>query len=121
MRNANSDLDKVLETFADDFEELLEGFSKRRSNCGCSCEEKIIDENAESLKKDYRECMEWAFGEMESITSKIQGRNLWEKRHPELPVPRILKVGVPIPDAFGVVSMIIDVYPLYLKFKERGD
>lgn len=121
MKNANSDLDEFLETFADDFEELFDGFSKGRSNCACSCEEEVIDENAESLKKDYRECMEWAFGKMDGLTSKTQGRNLWEKRHPEIPVPRILKTEVPVSDLFALISMIIDVYPLYLKFKEKGN
>lgn len=118
------EMEEFLKNFADNFEELYNGFEKSRKCCKEKHEEEDDDDDeeqceyAESLKKDYNECHEWAFGGEIAITNKVQGRNLWEKLHPDLPVPRILKTQVSTSDKFGTIGMLMDVYPLYLKYKE---
>src|SRR5271170_741205 len=70
-----------------------------------------MDTEIESLKKDYKDAMAWAFGNERKNVSKEKSIRLWEKRHPDLPMPRIMKSSYDVPNAFCSICLLMDIYP----------
>lgn len=120
-----------------DFEEMIEGLSsilnlkkkmqetiRERGSCcnkGC-CEEEEEDDSCPLLKElqtEFNEILEWAVGDSDRTTCKKKARKHWEKTHPGLPVPRIMKSEDGLPPGMSTICLLIDVLPLYLAEKKK--
>lgn len=107
--------------------EVLQGLREiiiKTSSYNCeSCEEKkkTVDkfercEYLVSLQKDYKAIFDWAFGsDNEIIRCRNTAREVWTKRHPNLPLPRILMSEETVNPGILTICLITDIYPFYLK------
>jgi hypothetical protein len=116
-----------------DFEKMIEMMhslidmrKSLESNSGCDdCDEneEESDEDDEcpiskEIADEYEAIMIWAFGNKYGAISRADSILIWQKLHPKLELPRILK-SKHIAPMFHGLALILDVLPLYLKEKTK--
>lgn len=119
----------------DELKKFLEGFKylgklKDFVDSHCDCDDECEDDEDESddnkcsceliqsFHKDYDGFFKWAFnGDLRSF-SKKEARTLWDSRHPDLPVPRIIQSECILPAAQATISLFMDAFGYYLLEKE---
>lgn len=115
-----------------DFEKMIEmmhSLIEMRKNLESNSECDDCDENEEESDEDDEECpiskeladdyeavMIWAFGKKYGAISRADSILLWQKLHPKLELPRVLK-SENIQPLFHGIALLIDIMPMYFKEK----
>lgn len=110
--NMEEELRKFLNSFADSLE-------KNCSNKEC-CEEEEEDLILNEIGEEYNEFLYWAFGTIpDGSYPRSEMKKRWNKRHENLPVPRVFEITEKVSPNFNSIFLLMDAYPLYLKSKKK--
>lgn len=120
-----------------DMEDFIEGLStlfklkkkmekdiglQRNSCCDDECEEDDEDEGCphiNALEDEYKDIIFWAVGTTDEPQCKKKARKYWIAKHPDLPMPRLLKSEITLNAYMSTICLLIDVIPLYLAEKKK--
>ena len=71
-----------------------------------------------SMQKDYDEFFKWALDiSQDADVSKQEGKNRWERLHPDLPLPRVFRFKRQIPNTVFTLFFFLDAFPLFVAYK----
>lgn len=116
-------MEEEIEKFMNGFGKSFERLKHTMEDCRCKCAkmQEQDDENAEiikDLKDDYNTCMEWAFGKEAPSMTQDEALKKWIKRHPSLPVPRVLQLDLEPPYHISTALLLFDILPHWLEHLE---
>lgn len=105
------ELKMLINKIADSFEKRFEDKE--------DCDEEEGCEILQSLEDDYNDFLYWATGKVNTTCHKEEAKRVWKKRHPNLPIPRILMSEYSMSSVMSTICLLMDAYPLYLKSKNK--
>ena len=93
---------------------ILKALLEAGENCEC----KEADSISDSLREDYDGFMKWAFGTDLENKTRLELKKNWEKLHPSLTIPRVLKTELDLGKTMTTICLIMDAYGYYINSKK---